>query len=67
MIKTLILINLALILLSLASGVLFLAKDNGNSNRVVTSLTIRVLLSFTLIGLIVGGYFSGVIVPHAIQ
>lgn len=65
--KILILINLGLILLSLASGVFFLAKDDGKSNRVVTSLTIRVALSFTLIILVVTGFFTGAIVPNNIQ
>ena len=65
--KILILINLALILLSLASGVFFLAKDDGKTNRVVTSLTVRVLLSFTLIALLVAGFFTGAIAPHDIR
>ena len=67
MFKTLIFINLGLILVSLASGVLFLAKDNGKSNRVVTSLTFRVLLSFSLVLLLVVGYLTGNLVPHSIQ
>ena len=65
--KILIIINLALILLSLASGVFFLAKDDGKSNRVLTSLTVRVALSITLIVLLVIGFFTGNIVPHDIQ
>ena len=67
MIKTLIIINLLLILASLASGVLFLAKDDGKTLRVVQSLTVRVVLSFTLIGLLLVGYFTGAITPHQIQ
>lgn len=67
MIKTLIIINLALILISLGSGVFFLAKDDGKSTRVVRSLTVRVFLSFTLIALLVIGYMTGAIVPHQIQ
>ncbi len=67
MIKTLIIINLVLILASLASGVLFLAKDDGKTLRVVQSLTLRVALSFTLIGLLLIGYFTGAITPHQIQ
>jgi hypothetical protein len=65
--KTLIIINLLLIVASLASGVIFLAKDNGKTLRVVQSLTIRVALSFTLIMLLLIGYFSGAIQPHAIS
>jgi len=67
MFKILILINLALILLSLASGVFFLARDDGKSNRVVTSLTFRVALSFSLIALLLIGFFTGAIAPHSIQ
>ena len=67
MLKTLIIINLLLIVASLASGVIFLAKDDGKTLRVVQSLTIRVALSFTLIMLLLIGYFSGAIQPHAIS
>jgi hypothetical protein len=67
MLKTLIIINLLLILASLFSGVVFLAKDNGKTLRVVQSLTIRVALSVTLIMLLLIGYFSGAIQPHAIS
>lgn len=67
MIKTLIIINLLLILVSLASGVFFLAKDDGKTLRVVQSLTVRVALSATLIALLLIGYFSGAITPHQIQ
>lgn len=67
MFKMLIIVNFILILLSLASGIFFLAKDNGKSNRVVTSLTTRVILSITLIGLLLFGYFTGQITPHSMQ
>lgn len=64
--KVLIVINLALILISLVSGVVFLAKDNGKSNRVVTSLTTRVALSVFLLCLLVAGYLTGQITPHGV-
>lgn len=64
--KMLIVTNLALILLSLVSGVIFLAKDNGKSNRVVTSLTTRVVLSVFLLCLLVVGYLTGQITPHGV-
>ncbi len=66
MIKTLIIINFFLILLSLGSGIFFLAKDDGKSNRVVTSLTIRVTLSITLFILLFAGYYFGDLKPHGI-
>ncbi|MEB4591484.1 twin transmembrane helix small protein [Candidatus Thiothrix sp. Deng01] len=64
--KVLIIINLALILVSLVSGVVFLAKDNGKSNRVVASLTTRVALSVFLLLLLVVGYLTGQITPHGV-
>ncbi len=64
MLKQLALIILGLILLSLASGVFFLFKDSGNQNRVVTSLTVRVVLSIALIAVLIIGYLTGQITPH---
>jgi len=66
MIKALIIINFFLILLSLGSGIFFLAKDNGKTNRVVTSLTVRVALSVTLFILLFTGYYFGDLQPHGI-
>lgn len=65
MFKTLIIINLILILISLFSGVFFLAKDNGKSNRIVRSLTIRVALSICLICLLLIGYYTGNLQPNS--
>jgi len=67
MIKTLIVINFILILLSLGSGMLFLAKDGGENNRVVTSLTVRIALSITLFILLFAGYYFGDLQPHGIS
>jgi len=66
MIKTLIVINFILILVSLLSGVVFLAKDDGKTNRVVTSLTVRIVLSVTLFILLFAGYYFGDLKPHGI-
>lgn len=66
MIKILIVINLVLILISLASGVIFLVKDDGKSNRVVTSLTFRIVLSFCLFILLFIGYYMGDLQPHGL-
>ncbi|HEB81781.1 MAG TPA: twin transmembrane helix small protein [Gammaproteobacteria bacterium] len=65
--KTLIVINFLLILASLASGVFFLVKDDGKSNRVVTSLTVRITLSITLFLLLFAGYYFGDLRPHGIN
>ena len=66
-IKTLIIINIILILISLGAGVFYLRKDGNEETRVVKSLTIRVVLSISLIALIVIGYMMGEIKPHPIQ
>ena len=66
MFKFLVLTNLALILGSLGAGVFFLARDGGSRRRVVTSLTVRIILSFTLIAMLVIGALTGIIRPHAL-
>ena len=67
MIKTFIVINFILILISLGSGAFFLAKDDGKSNRVVTLLTVRITLSVTLFALLFLGYYFGDLKPHGIN
>ncbi len=67
MIKTFIIINFILILLSLGSGMFFLAKDDSNSNRVVTSLTVRIMLSISLFILLFLSYYFGDLEPHGIN
>ena len=67
MIKTLIIINFILILISLGSGVVFLAKDGGKTNRVATSLTVRIALSITLFALLFAGYYFGDLQPHGLN
>ena len=64
MLKILAIVILGLILISLASSVVFLFKDSGNQNRVVTSLTVRVALSIALIAVLIIGFLTGQIQPH---
>ena len=63
-----ILIILGFIVFSLAQGMYFLAKDDGSRDktRVVRSLTIRIVLSLALFGLLFLGYWTGVITPHSL-
>jgi len=63
-----ILIILGFIVFSLAQGMYFLAKDDGSRDktRVVRSLTIRIVLSLALFGLLFLGYWTGVIAPHSL-
>ncbi len=66
MCKILIIINLVLILISLFSGAFFLVKDDGKTNRIVTSLTIRVSLSICLIVLMITCYYTGNLQPNTL-
>ena len=65
--KLVVIIILFAILVSLGSGLWFLAKDDQGSGRMLTALKIRVLLSALLIGFLVFGYFQGWIFPNAGQ
>ena len=66
LIKTLIIATLAAILISLASGMVFLVKDKGQSQRTAKALTVRITLSVALFGLLMLGIFTGHIKPHGI-
>ena len=59
--KLIVLLMLAAIVISLASGLFFLAKDDTNSPRLLKALKIRVGLSITLIVFLVGAYSLGYI------
>jgi succinate dehydrogenase hydrophobic anchor subunit len=62
--KFVVLIILLAILISLGSGLWFLAKDDTGSRRVLTALKIRVVLSAILIGFLILGYYQGWITPN---
>ena len=58
---------LGFIVFSLGQGMFFLARDDGDvdKTRVVKALTVRVVLSLTLFLLLMLGYFTGIVQPHA--
>jgi len=64
--KILILINLILILISLFSGALFLAKGREESRKLLGALKTRVALSILLIVMLILGFYTGQIAPHGI-
>jgi len=64
--KLLIVAILAAILISLFSGAIFLAKDDADSNRMVTSLTVRITLSILLVVVLLVGFMTGQIQPHGL-
>jgi len=66
LIKILIITALVAIIISLASGMVFLVKDKGQSVRTAKALTVRISLSVLLFGLLMLGIFTGHIKPHGI-
>ena len=57
--KFVILVLLLGIVASLFSGLYFVFKDKGTTNRAVISLTVRIALSVLVFVLLVGSYFFG--------
>ena len=64
--KIFIIATLLAILGSLASGLIYLIKDNGRSTRTAKALTVRIGLSVFLFLMLMLGIFTGVIKPHGI-
>jgi hypothetical protein len=66
MFKIPVLLVLAFIVFSLGQGMYYLAKDDGDEDktRVVRALTVRIVLSLTLFGLLMAGYMLGLLQPH---
>lgn len=64
MLKAVIALMLIATVASLFSGLFFLVKDEGHSSRLVTALTVRVVLATITVGLIAWGFFSGQLVSH---
>jgi hypothetical protein len=62
--KILVILLLAVILVTLASGLVYLVRDRGRSDRTVRSLTWRIGLSIALFILLLLGYAAGLIQPH---
>ena len=57
--KIVILILLVAVIASLFSGLYFVYKDKGTTNRAVISLTIRIGLSLLVFGLLMASYYFG--------
>jgi hypothetical protein len=57
--KIVILVLLFAVVASLFSGLYFVYKDKGQSNRAVISLTIRIALSVLVFLLLIGSYYFG--------
>ncbi len=66
MIKTIILVILLLIIISLAAGMFTLIKDRNKTDRTVKFLTFRIVLSVSLFILLIVSFFMGWIQPHGL-
>jgi hypothetical protein len=67
-VRVLVIIALLLIVGSLGSGLLFLLRkhDDGDRDRMVKALTVRVALSVALFLLLMAGYYFGWIGPRGL-
>lgn len=59
--RILIVILLLAVIASLFSGLYFVYRDKGTTNRVVISLTVRIVLSLLVFAILVGSYYFGLI------
>jgi succinate dehydrogenase/fumarate reductase cytochrome b subunit len=67
LIKILIVACLLGIVASLFSGLFHLVNDKGQSNRMLNSLTLRIVLSVALFILLFIGWRLGMLQPHTIN
>ena len=64
--KIIVVVFLFAIIGSLFSGLFFLMKDKGASERTVKALTVRVSLSVLLFILLMIGFATGLLQPHGV-
>ncbi|MBU3058646.1 twin transmembrane helix small protein [Pseudomonas indica] len=65
MLKAAIVLLLLATVVSLFSGLFFLIKDEGRTNRLVNALFVRVTLAALTLALIAWGFYSGQLTTHA--
>jgi type IV secretory pathway TrbL component len=64
--KAIIVLVLFIIIGSLFSGLFYLIRDKGTSERTVRALTVRISLSVLLFILLMIGYATGLLQPHGV-
>ncbi|KTC90787.1 twin transmembrane helix small protein [Fluoribacter dumoffii] len=64
--KIIIIFAMIIIAGSLASGLIFLIRDSGNSKRTIKALTIRISISVSLFIFLLIAFKLGLIKPHGI-
>ncbi|HUT41835.1 MAG TPA: twin transmembrane helix small protein, partial [Gammaproteobacteria bacterium] len=65
--KIIVVLFLFIIIGSLFSGLFYLVKDKGTSERTVRALTVRISLSVLLFVLLMLGYATGLLQPHGVM
>ena len=65
--KIIIILLFFAVLGSLASAMVFLVKDKGETNRTAKALTYRISISVFIFVLLILAYFAGYIEPHGIS
>ena len=66
LVKAIIILIFLAIVGSLASGLVYLVKDKGQTDRTVKALTVRIALSVALFALLLVMFSMGLIDPHGI-
>lgn len=66
LLKTLVIALMVAILASLGTALYFLIVDHGKNKRTAIALTVRIILSLSLFGLLIIAFYTGHIHPHGI-
>lgn len=66
LIKTLVVLLLLIIMISLGSALVYLVKDRGTTKRTLNALTLRIGLSVVAFVLLLIGFATGLITPHGV-
>jgi hypothetical protein len=64
--KIIVVLFLLAIIGSLGSGLFYLVRDKGSSDRTVRALTVRISLSVLLFVLLMLAYATGLLHPHGV-
>jgi len=65
--KIIVVLFLLVIIGSLFSGLFYLVRDKGSSERTVRALTVRIGLSLVLFVLLMLAYATGLLQPHGLM
>jgi len=66
-VKIVVILLLLAVIASLFSGLFFVYRDKGESNRAVVALTVRIVLSLLVFAVLIGSYFLGLVPGGKLQ